>query len=97
MLAVGVRGEEEIAREQLSHDAADRPDICYLVPLAAFQDDLGRTVLTSADNRAVWLVEEGGPTEIDHPDLAALWQPIAIALRRILDKLFLLKQNIFRF
>lgn len=95
MLAIGVRREEEVARQQLCHDTADRPHIRYLVPLATLQDDLGRTVLPSADDRAVCLVEESGSAEIDQPHPAALGQPVTVPLRCVLYQFLLLQEDVF--
>jgi hypothetical protein len=66
-----VGGEEEVPAQQFNRDAADRPDVSYLVPLAALQDDFRRAVLSCADDGAVSFVEERGSSEIDESDFVA--------------------------
>ena len=58
-------GEEQVSSEQFDGNAADGPDVRELVPLAALQNDFGRTVLPGADNAAMVLVEESGSSEVD--------------------------------
>ncbi len=91
-----MRGEEEVARDQFGHDAADRPHISDLIPLAALQDDLRGTVLPRADDGAVWLVEERRPSEIDDPHATALGQPVGVPPRGVFNQFLLLQQNVLR-
>lgn len=68
MLSVLVRWKQQVPRQQLQSYAPDGPHICYLVPLTALQDNFRRSVLPSADDSRMWLVEKSGSSEIDDPD-----------------------------
>lgn len=84
-------GEEEVPSEELGYDAADRPDIRYFIPFAAFQDNFRRPVLPRADHRAMRLVEKSCTTKVDNPNPAAPGQPVRLALRPVLQKLLFLE------
>lgn len=84
VLLVGVRGEEQLPRDQLADDAPDRPHVADLVPLAALQDDLGRPVLASVDDGAVVFVVVGGAPEVDHPHLFLAGQVELVPVRVLL-------------
>lgn len=88
--------EKQIAGQKLQCDAADRPDVCQLVPLAALQDHLRWAVLPSAYHRRVCLVEHSGSTEINNPYLKRGGQPIRIALQFVLFKFLTLQQYVLR-
>jgi hypothetical protein len=97
VLGIAVGGEEQVASQQFDGNAADGPDVRELVPLAALQNDFGRTVLPGADDAAVVLVEESGSSKIDDSDLVAFGKEVAHPFLLLLQHLLLLNQNVLRF
>lgn len=95
MLYVRVRSEKQLPRNQLGCYASYRPYVCDLVPIAALQNHLGRAILPCTDYRAMRLIESSRPSEVDKPNLAALWQPVFLSLGRVSNQILLLEQNIF--
>lgn len=74
VLQVLVGLEVELAGDQLDHDAADRPHVADVIPLAAPQDNLGRPVLPRIYDLAVVLPLLSRPAEINYPYPVVLGQ-----------------------
>lgn len=77
---VVVSGEQQFSGVEFCDDAADRPDVAELIPLAALEDYFWRTVLSCIDDGTVSLCPFGGPTEIDYLYFVSHWQVIFLGL-----------------
>jgi hypothetical protein len=98
MFEVVVCGEKEFSRVEFGNDAADRPDVAELIPLAALQDYFWRTVLSCIDDGTVSFCPFGGPTEIDYLYFVPHRQVIFVRFRvRYLFELFTLQEDVLRF
>lgn len=84
VLVVRVSGEEQLARVQLAHNAADRPDVTDLVPLAALQDNLGRPILPCVDYGTVILVVSGRSPKINDTYFVSARQIVFVTVRELL-------------
>lgn len=76
MFSVLVSREEQVTSEQLEGNAADGPHVSNLVPVTALQDNFRRTVLASADDSGVGLVEQSCSSEVNNPDLEGGRHPV---------------------
>lgn len=89
--------EKQVSSEKLWNYAADRPYVSQFVPLTAFENNFGRTVLPGANDRTVKFVKFGGTSEIDDSNLISFWQInlfglIGPAFKH--EQILLLKQDI---
>ena len=74
MIEVIVDMEEQFPCDKLNQDAAKRPHITLLIPLATLQNHLGSSILPCIDDLAMTLTFVGGPSKIYQFDLLADWR-----------------------
>lgn len=77
--------EQKISGEKLDEDAAKRPDITNVVPLAALQDHFWPPVLPSVDDGALRIGLMSSTSKVDEFDSCALWNEVVLAVQVLLD------------
>jgi len=98
MIDVIMHMEKKLSREQFHDDAANRPNIAFLVPLTTFQQNLRTAILTGVYCRTMRFVSVCCPSEIYQFYVIAGWNRVLLVCAVFLDyHICRAKENVLRF